>query len=270
MGPLEKSTQGYKHILVIVDAFTKFLKLFPCKSTKSEETIKKLKEYFRAYSRPKRLISDRGTAFTSTTFKDFMNAEKIEHVLVAVGTPRANGQVERFNRVIAPALAKLAETPKKWDRELERVEFACNNTICRSTGETPSKLLFGVDQIAEISDCMRLLLNELLEDDRNLPALREKAAANIVKAQMYNEKLYNAKHKKANEYNVGDYVMIRNVDTTAGINKKLIPKFKGPYEVKKVLDHDRYVVTDIEGFQRTQIPYTGVLSPDNIKPYVKL
>ena len=41
-----------------------------------------------------------------------MNAEGIEHVLVAVGTPRANGQVKLFNRVVVPALAKLTGKPK--------------------------------------------------------------------------------------------------------------------------------------------------------------
>ncbi|CAK9833144.1 Transposon Tf2-8 polyprotein [Anthophora retusa] len=51
-------------------------------------------------------------------------------------------------------------------------------------------------------------------------------------------------------------------------NKKLIPKFKGPYVVKKVLGCDRYVISDIEGFQVTQMPYNGVLSPDNMKPYI--
>jgi len=30
-------------------------------------------------------------------------------------------------------------------------------------------------------------------------------------------------------YKEGDYVVVRNIDTTPGVNKKLIPKFKGPY-----------------------------------------
>jgi len=37
----------------------------------------------------------------------------LKHVLTAVNTPRA--QVERFNRVLIPILAKLSETPIKWD-----------------------------------------------------------------------------------------------------------------------------------------------------------
>lgn len=62
--------------------------------------------------------------------------------------------------------------------------------------------------------------------------------------------------------------MIRNIDTTVGSNKKLIPKYKGPYIVKKVLDSDRYIVSDIEGFQVTQLSYTGVIAADHMKPYI--
>lgn len=45
--------------------------------------------------------------------------------------------------------------------------------------------------------------------------------------------------------------MIRNISITPGINKKLIPKLKGPYLVKKVLDYDKYITEDIEGYQLT-------------------
>ncbi|CAK9799271.1 Transposon Ty3-I Gag-Pol polyprotein [Anthophora plagiata] len=217
---------------------------------------------------PKRIITDRGTAFTSKTFNEFLTNENVQHTLIAVGTPRANGQVERFNRTIVPMLAKLCETPSKWDRVLEQVEFALNNTVCRTTIETPSRLLFGVEQLGKLNDCLRPILESMSSEERNLEAIRERAAKNTEKVQAANEECYNNKRKIALVYNVGDYVMIKNIDTSAGINKKLIPKFKGPYVVKKVLDCDRYVISDIEGFQVTQMPYNGVLSPDNMKPYI--
>ncbi|KOC58629.1 Pro-Pol polyprotein [Habropoda laboriosa] len=91
MGPLEKTGREFKHLFAVIDAFTKYIKLYPCKSTRSEETIKHLRDYCRAYSKPRRIISDRGTAFTSNRFKEYLEDEKIEHVLIAVGTPRANG-----------------------------------------------------------------------------------------------------------------------------------------------------------------------------------
>lgn len=66
-----------------------------------------------------------------------------------------------------------------------------------------------------------------------------------------------------------NYVVIKSVDTVSETSKKLLPKFKGPYEVKRVLDFDRYVIGDIEGFQQTQIPYNGIVEPDQMKFWVK-
>ena len=82
----------------------------------------------------------------------------IKHVLIAVGTPRANGQVERYNRVITPMLAKLAEMPSKWDRVIDSVEFALNNTVLSATKKTPSELLFGIRQLGAVYDEIRLVL----------------------------------------------------------------------------------------------------------------
>lgn len=268
-GPLEKSRRGNKYVFAAVDAFTKHIRLFPCKTTKSDEVISHLRDYFRAYSRPRRVISDRGTSFTSKAFRDFLEDMSVAHVLVAVGTPRANGQIERFNRVLTPLLAKLSTTPEKWDEVLNDVEFALNNTVCRSTGETPAMLLFGVRQAGDISDNIRKVLEAQTVPERNLGELRERAAERITRCQQDNERRYNLRHRVATLYKVGDRVMIRNVDTTPGVNKKLVPKFKGPYEVKKVLTQDRYVIGDVDGFQLTQMPFTSVVGPDQMKFWIQ-
>lgn len=78
--------------------------------------------------------------------------------------------------------------------------------------------------------------------------MRTEAANRIIKSQEVNKIQYDAKHKVATIYKENDYVIITNTDVTVGCNKKLIPKFRGPYVIKKVLDRDRYVVSDIEGF----------------------
>lgn len=71
----------------------------------------------------------RGTAFSSATFSEFLTNYNITHVMIAVGILRANGQVERFNRVIVLMVAKLTETPDRWNVVLPDVEFALNNTV---------------------------------------------------------------------------------------------------------------------------------------------
>jgi len=62
--------------------------------------------------------------------------------------------------------------------------------------------------------------------------------------------------------------MIRNFDSTPGVSKKLIPVFKGPYEVSKVLRNNRYLIADIDGFQNTRKPYLGTWKPANMRPWL--
>ncbi|KAJ8975165.1 hypothetical protein NQ317_011994 [Molorchus minor] len=151
---------------------------------------------------------------------------------------------------------------------LSEAEFCINNTVNRSTGETPSKLLFGRNQLGNIDDNLRLALQSIIgNESENLELLREKASVSIERVQNENKMYYDKRHKEAHVYNVGEYVMVANVDTTPGVNKKLISKYRGPYVIKSILPNDRYVVTDIIGFQNTQMPYDGVLDASRLKPY---
>ncbi|KAL0869533.1 hypothetical protein ABMA27_005803 [Loxostege sticticalis] len=102
----------------------------------SNVTINKLKEYFSIFGAPKRLISDRGSSFTSTSFKKFVDETGIKHVLNAVATPRANGQVERYNRTLLEALTAkcIGEPESRWDTHVQEVQWGLNNTHNRGIG----------------------------------------------------------------------------------------------------------------------------------------
>ena len=58
--------------------------------------------------------------------------------------PQGNGQVERFNRVIADTLSKYcAEKPQEWDVYLPLNTFVYNPTVHRTLGATPYFMIFG-------------------------------------------------------------------------------------------------------------------------------
>ena len=69
-GPLPSVISKRKHLLVVVDAFTKFVKLYPSNGTSTKEVLCTLDKYFEYYSRPRRIVSDRGTCFTSAAFAE--------------------------------------------------------------------------------------------------------------------------------------------------------------------------------------------------------
>ena len=49
--------------------------------------------------------------------------------------------------------------------------------------------------------------------------------------------------------------MRKVVASNDGKSKKALPSYVGPYEVTKVLPHDRYVIKDLPGSQRAQKAY---------------
>ncbi|GFW44961.1 transposon Tf2-6 polyprotein [Trichonephila clavipes] len=100
IGPLPSTNKSYQHIFTVVDAFTKFTWLYPVKTVSAESSLKKLKQQQKTFGNPIRIISDRGSAFTSKLFNDYCDEENIQHLQIATGFPRGNGQVERIHRTL--------------------------------------------------------------------------------------------------------------------------------------------------------------------------
>ncbi|KYN27945.1 Pro-Pol polyprotein [Trachymyrmex cornetzi] len=182
--PVDKRCVSKKYVFLAIDAFTKFVKLYPTKTINAKEVINCLTRYFADYSRPKIIISDRGSCFTSKEFTDFINDMNVKHIKVATGSPQANGQVERVNRVLAPALAKMVDnSDKSWHKVLLDIEFAINNTVHKSTGETPSRLFFGVVQRgANIDKLKEYLEDNVNKTNKDTDVIRETAQTRILKS----------------------------------------------------------------------------------------
>lgn len=271
-GPLPSINSKRKHLLVVVDGFTKHCKLYPVNSTSTREVIASLKKYFEYYSRPRRVITDQGTCFTGLEFTNQLKEWNVEHVKIAVASPQANGQVERVNRTIKAMMGKATESMNHadWVQQLGHIEYAINNAKHSTTGFSPSEMLFGVTQKGIVPDELtEYVQNEYQSTgERDLHEIRTQAEAAIEKSQQYAENRHAEHSTEPRKYEVGDFVVMRNVDVTAGVNKKLIPTHRGPYAIHKVLPHDRYVIRDIENCQLTQRPYDNVIEAARLRKWV--
>ncbi|KAG5327796.1 POL3 protein, partial [Pseudoatta argentina] len=266
LGPIPSTQKSYAHILVVVDAFTKFTWLYPTKSTSAEEVINRLSKQAVIFGNPCQIVSDRGTAFTSKSFKKYCADEKIEHILIATGVPRGNGQVERINRIVIPVLTKLsAPHPETWYKFVDRVQQYINSSMSRSTGLSPFELLIGKNM--RLKDDLEL--KQIIEDETILllqekrETLREQAKIAIEKVQKENQRVYNRKRKRPNTYSIGDLVAIKRTQITPG--SKLYPKYLGPYQIIHVLRGDRYVVSKVGEHEG---PRSTTTSSDNIKRWL--
>ena len=84
------------------------------------------------------------------------------------------------------------------------------------------------------------------------------------------KKQYDKRHKKNTQYKEGDLVLVRVTQFKPGTNIKLAPKYKGPYRVKAVLNKNRYAIADVPGYNVTQKPLDTIMSPDKLKPWIRI
>ncbi|GFV17945.1 transposon Tf2-6 polyprotein [Trichonephila clavipes] len=61
----------YKHVFAVIDAFIKFTWLYPTRSTDAAEVINRLENQRHVFGNPARIITDKGSAFTSSAFEDY-------------------------------------------------------------------------------------------------------------------------------------------------------------------------------------------------------
>lgn len=268
LGPLPSTKKNYRYIFVVIDSFSKFVWLYTTKTTGASEVLDKLRKQALVFGNPRRIISDRGSAFTSNDFSEYCVSEDIEHVLITTGVPRPNEQVERVNRTIILLLTKLAD-PKhdEWHRYLllGRAQQYMNTTVHRSLGMDPFHLLFGAKARLRDNPEIRKLIKEewIGAFQRKRDELRERAIENISKIQRENQRGYNSKRVAGKNYTEGDLVAIKRTQQKPG--QKFSAKFLGPYKVTRALRNNRYLVQREGGHDG---PYVTSTSSDNMKPWL--
>lgn len=270
LGPFVRSKSGNSYLLVIVDAFTKFVFVKPVRNTKTQTAVKVFEDIFCTFRIPDRVISDRGTCFTSHAFKRYCIDRGIRHILNAVASPRANGQVERYNRTVLNSLTaqNLNFDERNWDDKVGKVQWGMNNTRQKTTGRTPAEVMFGLKMNSEI----RPMLNELVRESNeelDTELLRESVKDRIDTEQEKQKSAHDENRRPARVYGEGDLVKItRTSFANDGKSKKLIPPYVGPYRVIEVLGNDRYRLAAIPGLSSTKNKRKTTVAADRMLPWV--
>ena len=129
--------------LLIVDAHSKWLEIYPMKSTTAAKTVEKLRILFSQYGLPKQVVSDNGPQFVAEEFQTFLAQHGIRHVTSAPYHPRSNGQAERAVQIFKNAMKNAENDNSSLQHKLSVFLFKYRTTPHALTNETPAKLLYG-------------------------------------------------------------------------------------------------------------------------------
>ena len=98
LGPFVGQDKGKKHILVIIDAFSKFAKFVVCDSKEAEEVADKLwHNWIVEFGAFHVLLSDQGREFNNRVLNGICAHLNVDKRNTAAYHPQTNGYVEHFN-----------------------------------------------------------------------------------------------------------------------------------------------------------------------------
>jgi hypothetical protein len=150
LGPLPPVQGNLKYVVVVVEYFSKWIKIKPLATI----TLATVQKFFRQnivcrFGVPKAITVDNRTQFDVETFKAFCGQIGTKIHFASVRHLESKGLVEWANGIIITGIMKsIFNQPKrKWSDELIKMVWNHNIVVLRSTRFTPFKLLFGDEAI---------------------------------------------------------------------------------------------------------------------------
>lgn len=142
------NSRGHTMIWTVIDLFSKQAHFIPCKGLPSAQHLACLfvHHIYQLHGVPKCIISDRGVQFTVKFWRNFLCYIGSAQGLSSAFHPSTNGAVEWTNTMVECYLrAYVSYQQDNWCELLPFAETAYNNSVHRSTGFTPFKIVTGKD-----------------------------------------------------------------------------------------------------------------------------
>lgn len=240
LGPLPESN-GFKFVLIIVDAFSKYCLLNAIKKQNSNELKQVVSNAISLFGTPKLIVCDRARMFESADFQKWVSDLGCQIHFITPDMHNENGQVERYCRTVLNMLRVESDISAiGWSRNLWKIQLVLNSTKHKTTQSTPLQLLVGIEGA---TPALRSLVRDVALDNTsaNREALRElrrqRASELMDKNRKRQDKRVNQARKITRAFKLNDMVFVSKSTQTTG---KLDSGMRGPYRVTNVLPHGRY------------------------------
>lgn len=260
-GPLPTSTGGVKYLLVMVDNFSKYVKLYTLKRATTVTTINKLKAYINEVSKPEAVLTDNGTQFTSKRWVEALEEYGIKRKVTAIRNPCTN-LAERINRQLGNMFRVfVGECHSKWAKYVRLVEECINQTYHETIQTTPYEAQWQQKPIRAWTKYVDLpMFNQNTTDPKRIYLrIKEKGQKRADRINRSN---------KLVSYDVGDMVLLKT-NPSSDLSSKIIQKFcalyEGPYRIHRKVGNATY---EIEDGNNTHVK-RGIFNVRQLKPFVR-
>ena len=271
IGPITASKFRGKtcaHILILVDAFSRFTFAYPvadCSTATLVETI--AEEFVPRHGLFRRLVSDRGSAFTSNIYLELCEKLGILQYHIPVRNPQSNPQ-ERYNQNLIKYLrTDLTFDTTNWPKKLDYAVLCANTSHNKRLGQTPFFAFHGRDPILPI-DLFNPIQNKFDKDgNKSFSKVIERIEQGwkMLRDNTNNYLRITNLHRQDKPLSINTICYVFFNIVKSGISKKLQSFFLGPMIITEKYSNALYLITPLDSCPiKTKKPL--VVARDKIYP----
>lgn len=242
-GPLPRSIGGVQYLFVVVDAFSKLVRLYPIKRATTRIVLKKLCDnYFSDVGKPTRILSDNGTQFTSPVWKNTLEKLGLKVIYSSIRHPQSN-PTERIMRELGKLFrVYCSDQHTKWAKYIKTIEELLNVTTHCSTGYVPYELHYGEESKQKIKEIVNFPPSMKISHELKITLAKESLIKHFI------ERGKQQRGKSDIIYEVGDKVLLKVPhlsSQTDRVTHKFFHLFEGPFKIVKIKGNNAFVLADI-------------------------
>lgn len=183
------SRDQHRWILVAIDYFTKWIEAVPTRKVDHNVVMKFLAEnIFSRFGCPHKLIKDNAVAFVAKELVQMCNSMGIKIVHSTSYYPQGNGLKESSNKSLIRIIKKILEDNKNnWDSKLKYALWVDRVTIKKYSGNSPFKLVYGIDVVFPIQ--LILPVAKFIQEEQDEKECMAKRIIDLVEIHHIREKL---------------------------------------------------------------------------------
>jgi len=258
VGPLPPSSQGYTHLLTVVDRSTRWPEAVPLKNVEAATVLEAfLGTWVARYGVPAFITTDRGAQFTSSTWTDWCQQVGARHITTTAFHPQSNGLVERFHRQLKDALrARGAATT--WADHLPWALLGLRVAPKEESGISSAQAAFGQELVVpgQLSGCQRSAEAATGSADPTEDPTEQSAGVDKSWAELA---------AGSSPLDRAEWVYIRR----GGQGRPLADNYAGPYQVmEKAVKYFKVLVgSKVDSISRDRLkPHLGTRPPEAATP----
>eukprot|EP00253_Pinus_taeda_P012041 PITA_12041 len=228
-------------ILVATDYFTKWIEAIPTRKADHNVVMKFLTEnIFTRFGCPHKLVTDNAAAFRAKDLVDMWIIKKL-----------------------------LEDNKKNWDSKLKYALWADKVTIKKSTGNSPFKLVYGIEVVLTIQ--LTLPVAKFLQEEQNEEECMAKRITDLAEIHQIREQLVERatayqknikeafdRKTKADNFQVGDLVLKWDaLKEKKGNHRKFDAFWIGPFIISQIQGINTFILQSMGGEEVFDDPVNG-------------